>query len=76
MNHSSQFGPPYLTEEKRHSLSVVFILDQSGGLTAIDKYLLSFQAFILPPHESSYKRMLTFSVAMAIFVELYIKRDV
>ena len=41
--------------EKIDNLSIVFISYQRGGLTNIDRYLMSCQAFIFPLHEHQRK---------------------
>lgn len=69
MNHSSQFGLPYMKKDKSDNLSIIFILFQSGGLRDRDKLLMSCQAFIFPNHESLCKHKLLFYVAMAVFGE-------
>lgn len=46
-------------KKKKNNLAMVFILSQSEGPTNRDKCLMSFQAFIFPIHESSYKLKLS-----------------
>lgn len=71
MNHTHWFAPPCTIKDKGDKISTIFILNQSGGLTNVDKYLMSCQAFIFPIHESLYEHKLSFYVVLAVFREHY-----